>query len=150
MMEGNRVEVSGDLSYDYFTIRDSSVRGDKPDISAFAVGSDSAASIMLWNYHDVNILRPLTGVNLVITGIPVKKATMVQYRIDQENSNSYEAWKRMGSPQNPSPQQYSELEKAGALKMTEGPVKIKVREGSVSIPVSLPGQAVFLIKLYWE
>jgi xylan 1,4-beta-xylosidase len=75
---------------------------------------------------------------------------MVQYRIDQENSNSYEVWKRMGSPQNPSPQQYSELEKAGALKMTKGPVKIKVREGSVSIPVSLPGQAVSLIKLEWE
>jgi xylan 1,4-beta-xylosidase len=150
MMEGKRVEVSGDLSYDYFTIRDSSVRGDKPDISAFAVCSDSAASIMLWNYHDVNILRPLTGVNLVITDIPAKKAMMVQYRIDQENSNSYEVWKRMGSPQNPSPQQYSELEKAGALKMTKGPVKIKVREGSVSIPVSLPGQAVSLIKLEWE
>ena len=150
MMEGKRVEVSGDLSYDYFTIRDSSVRGDKPDISAFAVGSDSAASIMLWNYHDVNILRPLTGVNLVITGIPVKKATMVQYRIDQENSNSYEAWKRMGSPQNPSPQQYSELEKDGILKMTEGPVKIKVREGSVTIPVGRPGQAVSLVKLKWE
>jgi xylan 1,4-beta-xylosidase len=150
MMEGNRVEVSGDLSYDFVTIRDSSVRGDKPDISAFAVGSDSAASIMLWNYHDVNILHPPTGANLVITGISAKKVIMFQYRIDQENSNSYEAWKRMGSPQNPSPQQYSELEKAGMLKMTEGPVKIKVREGSVSIPVILPGQAVSLIKLEWE
>jgi xylan 1,4-beta-xylosidase len=150
MMAGKRVGISGDLAYDYTTVRDSSVRGDKPDISAFAVTGDSAAGIMVWNYHDVNILRPETGVELVIKGIPAKKATLFHYRIDQDNSNSYEVWKRMGSPQNPTPQQYAELEKAGMLKMIEGPVKIKVREGSATVHVSLPGQAVSLIKLEWE
>jgi xylan 1,4-beta-xylosidase len=150
MMTGKRVEVSGDLAYDFLTIRDSSVRGDRPDIGAFAVTNDSSASIMVWNYHDVNIVRPETAVKLAIEGIPAKKAILTHYRIDQDNSNSWEAWKRLDSPQAPTTQQYAELEKAGMLKMIRSPVKIKVREGSVLIPINLPGQAVSLIKLKWK
>ena len=58
---------------------------------------------------------------LTIEGNTRKKSQMFHYRIDQENSNSYTVWKRMGSPQNPTPQQYAELEKAGMLKMIQGP-----------------------------
>jgi xylan 1,4-beta-xylosidase len=150
MMEGKRVGVSGDLAYDFTRVRDSSIRGDKPDIGAFAVTGDSAASIMVWNYHDINNIRPETAVKLNVKGIPVKKVTMLHYRIDQENSNSYSVWKGMGSPQNPSPQQYAELEKAGMLKMIPGPEKLKVREGIATIDLKLPGQAVSLIKLEWK
>jgi xylan 1,4-beta-xylosidase len=150
MMEGKRVVVSGDLAYTFLTIRDSSVRGDRPDIGAFAVTNDSSASIMVWNYHDVNIVRPETAVKLVIKGIPAKKATMAHYRIDQDSSNSWEIWKRMGSPQDPTPRQYAELEKAGKLKMIQGPVNIKVRRGMAVLDLSLPGQAVSLVKLEWK
>jgi xylan 1,4-beta-xylosidase len=150
MMNGKRVDVSGDLAYDFSIVRDSSVRGDKPDINALAVTNDSTACIMIWNYHDVNIIRPATAVKLSIKGIPAKKARVYHYRIDQSYSNSYEAWKRMGSPQNPTSQQYAELEKSGMLKMVQGPAKIKVRESIATINISMPGQAVSLIKLEWE
>ena len=36
-------------------------------------------------------------------------------------SNSYEAWKKMGSPQQPSPEQYAQLERAGQLQSLESP-----------------------------
>jgi xylan 1,4-beta-xylosidase len=150
MMNGRRVEGSGDLAYDYITVRDSSVRGDKPDINALAVVGDSSATLMVWNYHDLNIIRPETMVNLNIIGILEKKAIMKQYRIDQVNSNSYEVWKRMGSPQDPTPEQYAELEKAGMLKMIQKPEKIKFSKGRAGINISLPGQAVSLIRLEWR
>jgi xylan 1,4-beta-xylosidase len=150
MMEGKRVEVSGDLAYDFLTIRDSSVRGNRPDIGAFAVTNDSSASIMLWNYHDVNIILPETAVKILIEGIPAKKAILTHYRIDQDNSNSWETWKHMGSPQYPTPRQYAKLEKAGMLKMIQGHLKIKVREGMAALDLSMPGQAVSLIKIEWE
>jgi len=149
MMSGKRVEVSGDLAYNTFTVRDSSVRGNKPDIHALAVTNDSTASIMVWNYHDLNAIRSETAVSLSIKGIPAKRATLSYYRIDRENSNSYEAWMRMGSPQDPTPEQYAELEKAGNLKMTEGPEKIKVRKGMATLNLNMPRQAVSLIMIEW-
>lgn len=150
MMNGKRIEVSGDLAYNTFTVRDSSVRGKQPDINAMAVTDDSTASIMIWNYHDLNTTRPETAVSLSVKGIPAKRAMTYHYRIDQGNSNSYEAWKRMGSPQNPTPEQYTELEKAGLLKMIQGREKIKVREGMATLNLSMPVQAVSLIKIEWE
>ncbi|MBN2272947.1 MAG: beta-xylosidase [Bacteroidales bacterium] len=149
MMNGRRVEVSGDLAYDYISVRDSGVRGDKPDINALAVVNDSSASIMVWNYHDLNVIRPETAVMLTVKGIPAKKVTLTHYRIDHNNSNSYEVWKNMGSPQEPTPEQYAGLEKAGMLKLLSKPLKIKVNQGISDINISLPGQAVSLIKLEW-
>ena len=36
------------------------------------------------------------------------------YRIDERHSNAYTAWKELGSPQNPTPEQMARLEAAGA------------------------------------
>jgi xylan 1,4-beta-xylosidase len=56
----------------------------------------------------------------------------------------------MGSPQEPTPEQYDELEKAGKLKMIRGPVKIRVRKGTATLDLSMPGQAVSFITLEWK
>ena len=55
----------------------------------------------------------------------------------------------MGSPQNPTGQQITTLEKAGQLQMTGMPVKQRVKGGTLMILVSLPRQAVTLVKLDW-
>ena len=51
--------------------------------------------------------------NLQIKNIPSNTAMLYQYRIDDKHSNSYEVWKKMGSPQNPTSEQVKELEKSG-------------------------------------
>lgn len=149
MMQGNRVEVSGDLAYETLAVRDSSVRGERPDISALAARNGNMATVMVWNYHDDNILLPASPLEITLEGIPAKKAWVTHFRIDQEHSNAYELWKEMGSPQDPTPEQYLELEKTGKLQVLEAPRERRVKDGKLVIRMDLPGQAVSLLKAEW-
>lgn len=149
MMSGERVKVDGDMAYDYITVRDSSVRGEKTDMNALASIDSNSATIMIWNYHDMNITREISLVNINLKNLPVKKATLYHYRVDQEHSNSYEVWKKMGSPQNPSSEQYAQLEESGRLQQYDDPEKIKIKNGEFSKKIMLPRQGVSLLKLTW-
>jgi len=73
---------------------------------------------------------------------------MTEYRIDDEHSNSYEVWKKMGSPQNPTTEQIAELEKAGQLQIMNTPKKITVKD-KTEIKIQLPRQGVSLLKIDW-
>ena len=149
-MRGNRVEVSGDLAYDFLAVRDSSVRGDKRDINALASVNDSTAAIMIWNYHDLNVISPNETIELLVNGIPAKKVEITHFRVDQNFSNSYERWKELGSPQNVSESQYKELEEAGKLAQFEEPKTVKIKNSQYLAQIEMPGQAVSLLILKWE
>ena len=149
MMQGNRVAVSGDLAYDFLKIRDSSVRGARADISALATMDTRSAAVMVWNYHDDNQLTDGEPVTITIRGIPAAKALLQHFRIDQEHSNAYTLWKKMGSPRQPAPQQVSELEKAGQLQPLSSPEWVHTENGTAVIRMQLPRQGVSLLKFYW-
>tara|TARA_R110002167_G_scaffold158880_10_gene354266 strand:- start:9247 stop:10959 length:1713 start_codon:yes stop_codon:yes gene_type:complete len=149
MMKGNRVEVSGDLAYDFKRIRDESVRSDKPDVNALAAKDERNATVMLWHYHDDNIDGNSANLNVKMKGIPNGEVLINHYRIDQENSNSYELWKKMGSPQNPTAEQITQLEKEGQLKLVTSPKWLKVKDGNIELPIDLPRQGVSLLQLIW-
>ncbi len=74
---------------------------------------------------------------------------LTHYRIDNEHSNSYEIWKKMGSPQNPTHTQIAELEKAGSLQTIGKPEKRRVKAGCVIVDIVLPRQGVSLLKMDW-
>jgi xylan 1,4-beta-xylosidase len=149
MMQGNRVEVGGDLAYDFLKIRDSSVRGTRDDISALATMDGHSAAIMVWNYHDDNKLTNGAPVTITIRGIPAAKALLQHFRIDQAHSNAYTVWKQMGAPQQPGPTQVTELEKAGQLQLLSSPEWVHTENGTAVIRMQLPRQAVSLLKFYW-
>ncbi len=146
-MSGNRVEVSGNLRYDFKAICDSGVRGERTDINAMACRDKRTVTVMLWNYHDLDIQSAGTPVILNIHGIPADRATMTEYRIDAEHSNSYEVWKKMGSPQDPTADQIARLEKAGQLETMAHPFQIPITKTIASIKMQLPRQAVSLFIL---
>ncbi|WPP50849.1 GH39 family glycosyl hydrolase [Catalinimonas niigatensis] len=165
MMQGKRVEVSShpssdagnnltastanELAYDFEDVRDVSVRGENPDINALAAVDDHTATVMVWNYHDDYLDAPASSVAVNMKGIPVSQALLHHYRIDQENSNAYEVWKEMGSPQNPSEEQIAELEKAGQLTLLSSPEWVKTEDGEAVIQMNLPRRGVSLLKLSW-
>ena len=150
MMKGDRVEVSGDLAYGFITVRDSSVRKKARDINALAAVDANKATVLVWNYHDLNLISPPSIVNIAVQGIAASNVTMSHYRIDQNNSNSYEAWKKMGSPQQVRDTQYAELEKAGKLKRIAEPENRAVENGALTIQLDMEGQAVSLLVLEWK
>jgi len=148
MMSGTRVAVSGGV-YDPFMIRDSGVKASAPDINALAAKDKNGVSIMVWNYHDDDLPAKASQIRLDISGITSEKVLVNEYRIDKENSNSYEVWKNMGSPQNPTPEQYDTLVTAGALKMLTSPFHADTKDGFINLSLNLPRQGVSLFRLIW-
>ncbi|HEY8968614.1 MAG TPA: beta-xylosidase, partial [Puia sp.] len=62
---------------------------------------------------------------------------------------SYELWKKMGSPQSPSAEQITALERAGQLELLTSPEWVKTDNGQATISFMLPRQGVSLLKLEW-
>jgi xylan 1,4-beta-xylosidase len=147
MMSGERIGVSGDLAYDAASIAAAGVRGARTDINAFATRGERNVAVMVWNYHDDDLVDAAAPVALTIAGIPAASAVLRHYRIDQEHSNSYSAWQRMGSPANPSPAQVRELQQASELAMLAPPSTVKISGNSTTIRMQLPRQAVSLVVL---
>lgn len=149
MMKGNRVNLFSNRGYDLRTAVDSSFRKSFTDINGFACKDASEATVMLWNYHDVDMKGESEEVSVRIKGLPNKQVLLHHYRIDDEHSNSYEVWKKMGSPKTPSPEQIKELEAAGQLELLTSPQYIQTSNGAATIKLSLPRQGVSLLKLDW-
>ena len=148
MMKGKRVQAESSRMYALKTVLDSSVRG-KTDIGVLASKDSKTAAVMVWNYHDEDKQEPAEPIEIAISNIPAKKFKLTQYRIDNEHSNSYELWKKLGSPQNPTAAQVTELEKAGQLQTIGKVEKLKTKSGKAIIPISLPRQGVSLLKMEW-
>lgn len=148
MMKGNLVPVESNRMYPLKTLLDSSVKG-QTDIGALASKDKKSAAIMVWNYHDEDKQSPGEPISFELNNLPAKSVTVTQYRIDSEHSNSYEVWKKIGSPQNPTATQISQLEKAGQLETMGKSEKITVTSGKAIMNISLPRQGVALLKLDW-
>lgn len=149
MMAGQRVAVTGNQKYDFITVRDSSVRGPYADINALASKDTRSAAVMLWHYHDDDLQAPDAHIALTLTGLPATRVRLHHYRIDNENSNAYELWKKMGSPENPTPEQITQLEKAGQLSLLTSPVYLNTTGSTLQLNVQLPRQGVSLLKFDW-
>ena len=108
---------------------------------------------MVWHYHDDDVAGPDAAVSLAIAGLPagLKEAKLTHYRIDQQHSNSYAEWLRLGSPAAPNAAQYAQLEKASALTaLTGAPGKVAIANGQAVLDFALPRQGVSLVVLSWE
>jgi len=148
MMTGDRVWSESDRMYSLNTVLDSSIRGPKTDIGVLASRDTTSAAVMVWNYHDIDKTGPVEPVQVNLSGIPVESVTCCVYLIDDENSNAYEAWKKMGSPQKPTSEEVVALEQAGQLKCVSTD-KIPIIAGKTKVPLQLKRQAVALVKLDW-
>jgi xylan 1,4-beta-xylosidase len=150
MMQGDRVVVESDAQVSPDAMLKDGVRG-SADIDGMASRSDRAITVLLWNYHDDDVAASDSTVELHVAGIPAttKRVLTRHYRIDQSHSNAYAVWKRMDSPQQPTPDQYAALESSGRLELLESPHWVPVASGETRLALSLPRQAVSLVELSW-
>jgi xylan 1,4-beta-xylosidase len=147
-MGGDRVAVESTGAVPLETVRDVGVR-ERADITALASRQERAIAVLVWNYHDDDLAAPPAMVTLTIAGVPAASALVTHYRVDRERSNTYEVWKKMGSPQAPSKQQVAALEKAGELQGPWPPRRAAATQGKIVVTFALPRQGVSLVKLTW-
>ncbi len=123
----------------------------KADINSVASRTERTVSALVWNYHDDDVAAPPTPVALQIAGLPATASRVLvrHYRVDANHSNSYTAWKAMGSPQQPTPQQYAALEAAGQLELLTSPQYVTPKQGALDLHFALPRQGVSLVQVTW-
>ncbi len=150
LMSGDRVVTTstGEIAID--NILKSSVTG-SPDVDALATHDGKQAAVLVWNYEDNDVPAQGSFVKVHVNGIPagVSRVLLQHYRIDDSHSNAYTVWKGMGSPQKPSPEQFSTLHAAGQLQMLDSPVWLDVQDGAMNVAVTMPRQSVSLMHLSW-
>lgn len=117
--------------------------------NALAVANDRSVSVLVWNYQEDDIPGPVKPVSLQVASVQSSRVLMRQYQIDAEHSNAYPAWQKMGSPQQPTPEQYAQLERAGQLQLLESPRWISASKGRVQLSFELPSNSVSLIQFSW-
>jgi xylan 1,4-beta-xylosidase len=149
-MSGRRLAAESDAAVPLESIVRSGVRG-KPDVAALASLDKNKLCVMAWHYHDDDVPGSAADVEVVLTGLPLANAEvrLKHYRIDEEHSNAYTAWKRMGSPQQPSTDQYQQLERSGRLAEIDVAGPIRATDGRASLRLTLPRQAVSLLIFEW-
>ncbi|MGA2570847.1 MAG: beta-xylosidase [Terracidiphilus sp.] len=150
LMAGERVATTSTGRVPLGDLVKTGVR-EAPDVDAIATRAEGEAAVMIWNYHDDDRPAPDAEVQISVTGIPagVGRVLLEHYRIDDTHSNAYTAWKAMGSPQSPTPDQVARLEAAGQLEQLTSPQWLDVRNGKATIDTQLPRQAVSLLRLKW-
>ncbi len=146
-MTGQRVAVGGDRTYDAARIMAEGVRGARTDIDALATKDRHGMAVLVWNYHDDDVIDAGAPVELHLSGIPAQQVQMRHFRVDNDTSNSYTAWKRMGAPARPTPVQIAALQQASELAEVAPAATLSTQGGNVVIRMQLPRQAVSLVTL---
>jgi xylan 1,4-beta-xylosidase len=150
LMSGDRVKTTSTGAVPLDTLVHSGVR-QAPDVDALATRALRQASILVWNYHDVNAPAPPISTSVIVRGIPdgIDRVLVTQYRIDDTHSNAYTVWQKMDSPQHPNEQQYAQLKAAGQLQLLDSPAWLDVHDGMLALSNEIPRQGITLLQLSW-
>jgi xylan 1,4-beta-xylosidase len=121
---------------------------DAPDVNAVATRKDREVDVLVWNYHDDDIASEPTQVKLSVANLPAKRVRAEIFRMDGDHSNSFTAWKKMGSPQKPTPAEQKRLEESGRLECAslETPA---MSDPTATLTFPLSRQGVYLVRLKW-
>ena len=151
LMKGDRVKVQSSGAVPVDAVLKSGVR-EKNDVNALATVADREISAMVWNYLDDYLpSAPVAPVELTFSGLPpdAKRVLLRHYRIDDDHSNAYTLWKSMGSPQNPSADQYAKLEAAGQLQLLTSPEWVVPQGGKMVVKFEIPRESISLLQVSW-
>jgi len=142
-MHGRRVRAVSSRQLSLDEILAKGVRG-QPDVGVMASRGDNELAVLVWHYHDDDVAGPDASVRLDLVGLPRGTLAVTHFRIDETHSNSYAAWRRMGSPIAPDKAAWDELSAAAQLATLDTP-EIRVRAGKAHLAFTLPRQGVSLL-----
>ena len=150
-MGGQRLSTTSTGEVPLDAMMRAGVRG-QPDVAALTGLEAKKLSVMVWHYHDDDVVGPEAAVELVVSHLPIGagQARLTHYRIDESHSNSFTEWKKFGAPTAPNRAQYVQMEKAGKLAQLAEPADVRIENGSATLKFALPRQAVSLLVLEWQ
>jgi len=131
-------------------ITDLPTTGGFPQVDGLAtIAADGSVAVVIWNFDEnakkSGVARVLLEVRSLPTGF--KKVSVERFQIDREHSNSYSAWKKLGAPQDPTPEQVKYIQENESLKLVETQRETEVVDGVVRYVFDLPVHGVCLVKI---
>jgi xylan 1,4-beta-xylosidase len=149
-MRGQRLAAESDSAVPLEEIVRRGV-GAQPDVSALASLDGNKLWVLVWHYHDDDVPGPDAEVELTLDSLPLAsgKANLQHFRIDEDHSNAFALWKKVGSPQQPASEQYAQLERACQLAAMGAAETVRVEAGKATVRFKLPRQGVSLLQLTW-
>ena len=150
LMGGDRVQLTSSGALGLDGILRSGVQA-AADIDGMATRGDREMAVMVWNYHDDDLPAAAAPVQLTLAGLPAGAARVLveHYRIDSDHSNAYTVWQQMGSPQQPTAEQYARLAVAGQLQLLGSPEWMGTKDAKLELLFDLPRQGISLVKVSW-
>jgi xylan 1,4-beta-xylosidase len=123
----------------------------QPDVDAIATRKDREVDVLIFNYHDDDLAAPSSSVHMAVSGLPVgaKRALVETFRVDATHGDSFSVWQSIGSPQQPTPEQYRQLEGAGQLQLEGSPAWKELDLDRVQLALDLPRQGLALVRVSW-
>ncbi|PYV78624.1 MAG: beta-xylosidase [Acidobacteria bacterium] len=150
LLGGEQIEAVSSAALKTDQILSDGVRS-APDVRVIATRTQHGVEVLTWNYHDDDVSAAPASIDLAISGARAdqKRVLLQHFRIDSAHSNAFTAWKQMGSPQTPTPEQYKQLEAAGQLQLLASPQWIQIERGIATLKFELPRQGLSLIRIEW-
>jgi xylan 1,4-beta-xylosidase len=143
-MSGRQLPVASDAEAPLDEMLAGGVRG-RPDVAAIASRDGDSLWVMVWHYHDDDVPGPEARVTLEIPGWNREAVLPTHYRIDEEHSNAFTCWKRMGSPQEPTVEQVAELDRRDGLETTTPP-EVRLEGDTLVATFPLPRAGISLLE----
>jgi xylan 1,4-beta-xylosidase len=145
-MSGQRVAAESDGAVPLDAMLKDGVRL-KPDVAALASLDRNKVFVLVWHYHDDDVSGPAAEVELELTRLPVRggRASVRHFRIDDNHSNAFTEWRRMGSPRQTNSVQFARLEKAGQLAELDPPRALRIKDAGAGLRFVLPRQGTSLL-----
>jgi xylan 1,4-beta-xylosidase len=150
LLGSERIKVTSSGALSTEQIAELGVR-ERSDVNAIATRKNHEVEILVWHYHDDDRLAADAAIDLVVSGIPssARRCLLEHFRVDSDHSNAFAAWKEMGSPQSPTPEQLEQLQRAGQLRLLKSPAWTTIEQGAARLQFTLPRQGLSLVRIAW-
>lgn len=111
---------------------------------------DESIEILLYHLHEGDPFNTQRGVYTVDLNIlcPQPEYTFEHFVIDEKHSNSYNLWKKAGSPEFPAPEVIQNLQANDDLALAEPVGKISAVAGAIQKRITMQNNSVAFIRLH--
>jgi len=151
MMSGHQLNATSNHAVALDEALESGFTGEA-EIDAIAARNGNTITIMAWNYHDLLAEAASASTRFSIDNLPKAASTvLVEHFIidDDPNRNTYLAWQAMGSPDNPTAEQITQLQRTGQLQSADSPRWIECDSGKLEFDLELPSSSLSMARLSW-
>lgn len=114
-------------------------------VDGIATRRKNNVQVMIYNYNENVEDKESRKVRLSVKLPSTGSYKVSHYRIDENHSNAYTIWKRMGSPFNPDEKQLKRLKEKQGLELMEPGKVIATKDGAITTSLTLPHHSVSLL-----